>query len=143
MRAGLHLLSASRWEQQLPLPLCLLYNFSRDVCLHVLAQALRRILGAMQRPMSAPGVAPSPHQCAVCAAQLYGPIRAAPQLTGADPGDDNAHWSSQAATSQQLAACLATPFTGQDQNLGEIVRGEVNRLTADQELKTQLRWVLT
>ena len=74
--------------------------------------------------------------------QLYGPIRAAPQLTGGgDPNDDSTHWSAQAASSQQLAACLATPFTGQDQNLGEIVRGEVDRLTADQELKTQLRWV--
>ena len=80
--------------------------------------------------------------CGYGTAQLYGPIRAAPQLTGGgDPSADAAHWSSQAATSQQLAACLATPFTGQDQNLGEIVRGEVDRLTADQELKTQLRWV--
>ena len=77
-----------------------------------------------------------------CAAQLYGPIRAAPQLTGAAPDDDSTHWSSQAATSQQLADCLATPFTGQDRNLGEIVRSEVDKLTADQELKTQLRWAL-
>ena len=35
----------------------------------------------------------------------------------------------------------ATPFTGQDQNLGEIVRSKVDQLAAEQQLKTQLRHV--
>jgi hypothetical protein len=81
----------------------------------------------------------------LCNAQLYGPMRAAPALAGgaaAAAGDAAAadvHWSGQAVTSQQLAACLATPFTGQDQNLGEMVRARVDRLAANQQLSTQLR----
>lgn len=46
------------------------------------------------------------------------------------------------ATAQQMAACLATPFTGTDKNMGEILRSEVDRLNAEQELKTQLRCAL-
>ena len=45
--------------------------------------------------------------------QLYGPVRKAPELTGASPQPDHAASSQQLATSQQLAYCLATPFTGE------------------------------
>lgn len=44
-----------------------------------------------------------------------------------------------AGAAQQMAACLATPFTGTDKNMGEILRSEVDRLNANQELQTQLR----
>lgn len=44
--------------------------------------------------------------------QLYGPVRKAPELTGASPSPTHTDHSQQLATSQQLASCLATPFTG-------------------------------
>lgn len=77
--------------------------------------------------------------------QLYGPVGRAPPLEGGAAGEE----ASAAAplqrqlppgAAQQMAACLATPFTGTDKNLGEILRSEVGRLNAEQELKTQLRW---
>lgn len=74
--------------------------------------------------------------------QLYGPVRAAPPLAGSG-GEaataEEAASSKQLASAQQLAACLATPFTGTDKNMGEILRSEVDKLSADQELQTQLR----
>ena len=45
--------------------------------------------------------------------QLYGPVRQAPELSGASPRPEHAASSQQLATSQQLAYCLATPFTGE------------------------------
>lgn len=42
-----------------------------------------------------------------CVLQLYGPLRSAPALAGgASEAAGDVHWSGQAATSQQLAACL-------------------------------------
>ena len=75
--------------------------------------------------------------------QLYGPVRKAPPLLEAASADASAASLQQLppATAQQMAACLATPFTGTDKNMGEILRSEVDRLNADQELKTQLRCV--
>lgn len=71
--------------------------------------------------------------------QLYGPLKRAPPLEGSDAPAAQRWTGAAAASAQQFAACLATPFTGQDQNLGEIVRSKVDQLAADQELKTQLR----
>ena len=40
---------------------------------------------------------------------------------------------------EQLAACLATPFTGDDKNMGEILEGHVRRAIAEAQASTQLR----
>lgn len=74
--------------------------------------------------------------------QLYGPVRKAPPVFEAATADAGNASLQQLppATAQQMAACLATPFTGTDKNMGEILRSKVDRLNADQELKTQLRW---
>ena len=147
--------------------------------------------------------------------QLYGPVRQAPNLAGALPNAEHAASSQQLATSQQFAACLATPFTGElsaltpgetadvyssfppktvqehalvylmqrafltagrcqvsticfsvpaygqhvhigpsqgladdgcfsagtDKNMGEILRSEVDKMDAERELQTQLRYI--
>ena len=44
--------------------------------------------------------------------QLYGPVKKAPDLAGTSLDPSHAASSQQLATSQQLASCLATPFTG-------------------------------
>ncbi|CAL8469910.1 g9452 [Coccomyxa elongata] len=77
--------------------------------------------------------------------ELYGPVRKAPPLEGATALAEEASVEASVqqlppATAQQMAACLATPFTGTDKNMGEILRSEVDRLNAEQELKTQLRY---
>ncbi|BDA43923.1 hypothetical protein COCOBI_05-1060 [Coccomyxa sp. Obi] len=77
--------------------------------------------------------------------ELYGPVRKAPPLEGAIASAEEASVEASMqqlppATAQQMAACLATPFTGTDKNMGEILRSEVDRLNAEQELKTQLRY---
>ena len=76
--------------------------------------------------------------------QLYGPVRKAPPLDGGTASAEEASKEASMqqlppAMAQQMAACLATPFTGTDKNMGEILRSEVDRLNAEQELKTQLR----
>ena len=38
------------------------------------------------------------------------------------------------------AECLATPFTGDDKNLGEMVEEEAREAMKESQLKTQLRW---
>ncbi|EIE25713.1 hypothetical protein COCSUDRAFT_52550 [Coccomyxa subellipsoidea C-169] len=77
--------------------------------------------------------------------ELYGPVRKAPPLTEAASPEDAATGAASlpqlpAGAAQQMAACLATPFTGTDKNMGEILRSEVDRLNANQELQTQLRY---
>ncbi len=62
--------------------------------------------------MLSPDTTGPPTQHEVSDVQLYGPVRKAPELTGASPQPDHAASSQQLATSQQLAYCLATPFTG-------------------------------
>ena len=56
--------------------------------------------------------------------ELYGPeaIQTAPSIHG-----DN----SPLDKGSMLASCLATPLTGEDKNLGEIVEGEARRLLSD------------
>ncbi len=40
---------------------------------------------------------------------------------------------------EQLAACLATPFTGDERNLGEMIDAHVRRAMNEAEANTQLR----
>jgi hypothetical protein len=40
----------------------------------------------------------------------------------------------------QLAACLATPITGDEKNLGELLDENVRRSVNEVEVNTQLRW---
>ena len=60
--------------------------------------------------------------------QLYGPVRKAPELTGASPNQGHAASSQQLATSQQLASCLATPFTGEHSSLVHLSSQDVWQL---------------
>ena len=49
------------------------------------------------------------------------------------------HLSTQIRVGVQLAACLATPFTGDDKNMGEILEGHVRRAITEAQVNTQLR----
>jgi hypothetical protein len=48
------------------------------------------------------------------------------------------HWIGKCACAQ-LAACLATPFTGDEKNLGELLAEDVRRSVNEVEANTQLR----
>lgn len=84
--------------------------------------------------------------------ELYGKVSSAPDLravadgepaqTGPQPNTKTGQLVGGAPEfggDERLAECLATPFTGEDKNLGEIVDDEARQAMKQAQLRTQLR----
>ena len=86
--------------------------------------------------------------------ELYGEVASAPDLTSSAGKEDQGVKAPNLARArrdaikgrpemggdERLAECLATPFTGDDKNLGEIVEEEARQAMKQSQLRTQLRY---
>ncbi|KAK9843811.1 hypothetical protein WJX81_007277 [Elliptochloris bilobata] len=72
--------------------------------------------------------------------ELYG-SQQAPELVGNHSVDMSVPRPVD-ATSERLAACLATPFTGDEKNMGEILDDHVRRAVSQAQANTQLRYAV-